>query len=78
MSIVHVCINKDGYVNASRTIHALLYRYRNGAVNILWLNAVAEEVVQKWGGYINFQDTFAWRNLQSYAGLVKSGGATAP
>ena len=27
------------------------------------------------GGYINFQDTFAGRNLQSYAGLVKSGGA---
>ena len=32
----------------------------------------------KVGGYINFQDTFAWRNLQSYAGLVKSGGAGDP
>ena len=39
--------------------------------------AMTEEAVQKWGGYINFQDTFAWRNLQSYAGLVKSRGTPA-
>ena len=32
----------------------------------------------KAGGYINFQGPFAWRNLQSYAGLVKSGGLQPP
>ena len=42
------------------------------------LHAVAEEAVQKQGGYLNFQDTFVWRNLHSYEGLVKSGGAPAP
>ena len=26
---------------------------------------VAEEAVKKWECYVNFQDTFAWRNLQS-------------
>ena len=43
-----------------------------------YYKSVTEEAVQKWGGYINFQDTLTWSNLQSYAGLVKSGGAQPP
>ena len=42
------------------------------------MNPVAEEAVQKWGGYLNFQDTFVRRNLQSYAWLVKSGSSNPP
>ena len=39
---------------------------------------MVEEAVQKWEGYLNFQDTFVWRNLHSYGGLVKSGGLQPP
>ena len=48
------------------------------ALFILTYIPVAEEAVQKWGVYLNFQDTFVWRNLHSYEGLVKSGGLQPP
>jgi len=39
---------------------------------------VAEEAVQKWGGYLSYQDTFVWRKITFLWSDSKNWGGLAP